>query len=139
MVGVGLKNTTVTLPSKFLDVLVITSNRAVLKYAAESFMIKRNIIRNSFGLNATMKLAAINMDKMGYIKSHSGIVNLSKRLMKMRNQMQMLRSFSEMYYIETNVTVDKKYFYTDSLIFIAPSVRIKMSSKSGDVMNLTKK
>ena len=139
MVGVGLKNTTVTLPSKFLDVLVITYNRAVLKYAAESFMIKRNIIRNSFGLNATMKLAAINMDKMGYIKSHSGIVNLSKRLMKMRNQMQMLRSFSEMYYIETNVTVDKKYFYTDSLIFIAPSVRIKMSSKSGDVMNLTKK
>ena len=139
MVGVGLKNTTVTLPSKFLDVLVITYNRAVLKYAAELFMIKRNIIRNYVGLNATMKLAAINMDKMGYIKSHSGIVNLSKRLMKMRNQMQMLRSFSEMYYIETNVTVDKKYFYTDSLIFIVPYVRIKMSSKSGDVMNLTKK
>ena len=84
-----------------------------------------------------MKFAVRKLDQMGYIKSHSGIVNLSKRLVKMRNQIHMSRSLAEISTIEKNATVDKKNIYTDSLIFLAPSTKIKLASKSGDMMKLT--
>ena len=64
MVGLLLKNTKATSPSKFLEVLVSTSNRVVLKDAAEAFMRKLKIIRDAGSLNATMKIAAINIDQM---------------------------------------------------------------------------
>ena len=85
-----------------------------------------------------MKFAVRNLDQMGYIKSHSGIVKSSKRLVKMRNQIHMSRSLAEIRTIETNDTVDKKNIYTDSLIFLAPSTKIKLASKSGDMMKLTR-
>ena len=139
MVGVCLTNTKATSPSKFLDVVVITSNIAVLKDAAEASTIKRKFMRDSGGLNETMKLAARNLDQMGYIKSHSGIVNSSKRLVNTRNQMYMPRSLDEIRAIETNDTVDKKKIYTESTIIIAPSANIQLISRSGDVMNIYKK
>ena len=91
MVVTSLKNIKYTSPSKLLDVVVRTSNTAVIKDAAEASMRKRNIMRDDGGLNAMIKLAVINMYQMGYIKSHSGIVNSSKRLVNMSNQMQMSR------------------------------------------------
>ena len=51
----------------------------------------------------------------------------------------MLRSLAETRAIETNVTVDKKNIYTDSMILLAPSSKIKLASNSSDVMKLTKK
>ena len=76
---------------------------------------------------------------MGYINSHSRIVNTPEILAKMTNQMQMSKSLAEIRTIETTVTVDKKKIYTDSLILLAPSAKIKLASNSGDVMKLTKK
>ena len=51
----------------------------------------------------------------------------------------MLRSLAEICNIESITTVDKKKKYTDSLILLAPYAKIKLASKSGDVMKLTKK
>ena len=90
----NLTNTKATSPSKFLDVVVSTSNRSVIKDAADASMNKLRITRDGGGLNSTMKLADRELDQMGYIKSHSSIVNLSKRLAKMRNQMNMMFTFS---------------------------------------------
>jgi hypothetical protein len=139
MVAVRLINTKATSPSEYLDVVVSTSNRTVLKDAAEASMSKRNIMKDAGGANATMKLAARKLDQMGYIKLHSGIVNTPKMLAKMTNQMQMSKLLAEIRTIETTATVDKKKIYTDSLILLAPSAKIKLASNSGDVMKLTKK
>ena len=53
MVGVRLTNTKSTSPSKFLDVVVNTSNRAVLKDAAEASVSKRKIMRDAGGCENT--------------------------------------------------------------------------------------
>ena len=41
---------------------------------AEALTSKRKIMRYAGGSNVTMKLAARNLDQIGYIKSHLGIV-----------------------------------------------------------------
>ena len=68
MVGVRLTNTKTTLSSEFLDIVVITSNRKVLKDAANTYMNKQNIMKAAGGSNATMTLATRKLYQMGYIK-----------------------------------------------------------------------
>ena len=100
-------------------------------------MIRRNIMKDSGGTNSMMKLAAINLDHMGYIKSDLGIVNSPNNLENMTNQMNILRSLAEIRTIEVTATVDMKKIYTDSLILLAPSAKSKLESKSYEIMNLS--
>ena len=101
-------------------------------------MIRRNIMKDSGGTNSMMKLAAINLDHMGYIKSDLGIVNSPNNLSNMTNQMNILRSLAEIRTIEVTATVDRNKFYSDSLILLAPSEKIKLASKSDNMMKLYK-
>ena len=139
MVGLHLANTKTTSPSEFLETAVSNSNRTVLNDASDSYMRKINIMKDSGGPNATMNLAARNLDQMGYTKSHSFIMNSPKMLAKMMNQMQVSISLSGISTIYSTDNVDKKKMYTDSLICLAPPAKIKLASKISDVMKLTKK
>ena len=65
-------------------------------------------MKDSGGTNVKAKIAAINLDQMGYIKLHLVIVNSTKMLAKMTNKMQMLRLLAETRTIEATATVDKK-------------------------------
>ena len=87
-------------------------------------MIRRNIMKDSGGTNSMMKLAAINLDHMGYINSDLGIVNSPNNLANMTNQMKILRPLAEIRTIELTATVDRNKFYSDSLILLAPSEKL---------------
>ena len=139
MVGVHHKNNKTTSPSKYLDIALITSNRTFLKDAAGSYMSKRKPMKDDGGPNGTMKLVAINMYQMGCIKPQSGIMNSPKMLAKMTNQMKISSLLAKIRTIEATYNVNKRKIYTDSMILLNPSTKIKLVSKSDDVMKITKK
>ena len=54
-------------PSRYLGVEISDSNRAVLTVDDKTIMTKREIMRDSIGTGATMKLAARKLDNLGRI------------------------------------------------------------------------
>ena len=62
-------------PSRHLDVEVIDGNHDVMASSSAWHIPKRDIMRDAGGNGANIKLAALNLDMMGFFKSHSGLIN----------------------------------------------------------------
>ena len=76
-----------TEPSGYLNVEVSDSNIDVLRNTAhlicgDSIESKRNILADSYGTNAKMKLARRKLDSWGNVKSHCCFVNSENNLKK---------------------------------------------------------
>jgi hypothetical protein len=61
-----------------------------------------NIMSYSHGQAAKMKLAALTLDSIGYIKSYCGVQNDPTRLRKLKNKLEFSRSIAAIAAAEVN-------------------------------------
>jgi hypothetical protein len=69
---------------------------------------KREIMKYVGGHGATIKMAAWELDQLGYVKAHSGVANNSAQLEKLRSQLQLANSLAAIEWSDTPTANKKK-------------------------------
>jgi hypothetical protein len=69
---------------------------------------KREIMKYVDGHGATIKMAARELDQLGYVKAHSGVANNSAQLEKLRSQLQLENSLAAIEWSDTPTANKKK-------------------------------
>jgi hypothetical protein len=124
-----------TCPSPHLDAEILESNRHALQ-TTKSMMTKREIMKESGGDGATMKLSARQLDHVGQVKSHSGLVNTKEAMDAFQRQLTLAKSVASMLQkFDKAAAAKKKNDFTSS----APTPALaKLSKKNDNVSKLTK-
>ena len=100
---------------------------------------KRNLMVTPSGEGAKLKLAKIRVDNLGYVKSHSGIMNDPVQLAALHNQLHLARSFASISEHEKCEAQKKKGGAKHELLNLAQIAKQNLANKSGDVSKITKK
>jgi hypothetical protein len=131
-------------PGRYLNMEVKPENQAVLRAATGAIVggnqtAKRNILKETFGSSAKMKIPKRTLDQFALIKSHSGIVNSESNLNRMKNQMMLAKSLGEIEEADQQIKKTKIMVAEEMLKEKAPGALTKLSSsKKGDVGKLYK-
>ena len=126
-------------PSRYLGVEISDSNRAVLTVDDKTIMTKREIMRDSIGTGATMKLAARKLDNLGRIKAHSSMTNDESNLAKLKNQCLLAQSIAEIKTGDKAAAEEKKSKELRDLVMLAGPANSKLAAKNGDLTKITKR
>jgi len=82
------------LPSFYLYIDVEETQQSVI-YPTEVELTKGRIMRDTVGLNASLKMAKRKLCNLGYIKPHCGIQNSDDMMKKLKTQLQLASSIAE--------------------------------------------
>ena len=137
------KASSTNLPSKHLDLEISNSNCHILATTASMLIknaeVKRSILKDAGGDGPTQKLATRKLNAIGIIKAHCGIVNDDATLAKMKRQLELAKSISEINVAEKKQAEKKRESETQELIQAGPDAVKKLLSKGRDVSKLIKK
>jgi hypothetical protein len=84
-----------------------------------------------------MKLAVRILDSLEYIKSYCGMQNDQKRLRKLKNKLEFLRSIAAIAVAELKETSDARKVADAEIRALAPAAKRKLVAKDMDVSKLT--
>jgi hypothetical protein len=88
---------------------------------------------------AKHKLSKHKLDAMGYVKSHSGIMNDDQRVKRLKNQAQLAESIAEIKCFENAAKEKKQGDMHVVQSQLAPAGVLKLVDRGGDVAKLTVK
>jgi hypothetical protein len=105
---------------------------SILNPTKADFMMQR-MMQDASNSAAKHKLSKCKLDAMGYIKSHSGIMNDDQHVKRVKSQGQLAESIAKIKCFE-HAAKEKKQGYMHAVQSqLAPAVVLKLADKGGDV------
>ena len=89
---------------------------------------KNDIMRDAGGNGANIKVAARNLDIMGFFKSHSGLINSEDAVARNTNQAMLTKSFSAIQKAKEDTAQKKKLTADSSLWEMVPAAKINIAA-----------
>ena len=96
-------------------------------------------MKDASGDRAAMKMAERKLNALGNINSHACFVNSATNLEKMRNQMQLASSISQVARVQRSEALAKRNEENAEKVTVAPIALAKLEKNNGDADKLTKK